>query len=72
MREKFFIGEISAKLKINERMTRKLLNDAGVHVNELLIDPYPDEEITRAQVIDLFVDRAGMREGRLLADLLKG
>lgn len=71
MKEKYTVGEIAAALKLDERMTRKLLNDAGTHVNELLIDPYPEEEITRAQVVDLFVDRAGTREGRLLAGLLK-
>lgn len=68
--ETYTIGELAQVLKIGERATRQLLNDAGAtpRLDEYTEDP--GELVTRAQVIDLAADRAGSREGRLLAGLL--
>lgn len=66
----YTVGELAQVLKIHERTTRKLLNDAGSSLDEY--SENPAETVTRAQVWDLFADRAGTREGRLLAGLLGG
>jgi len=63
------ISEIMAKLKVNEPTARKLLIDAGANLAEL--DQNPQETVTREDVIALTADRAGTREGRLLAELLR-
>ena len=65
----FTIAEIMDVLRLNEPATRKMLIDAGADLNELASDP--SETVTRADVINLYTDRAAMREGRLLAGLLE-
>lgn len=78
MRENFEIQEMNEVLKMDERitrkllndaMTRKLLNDSGADIDELAEDP--GERIPREVLINLAADRAGSREGRLLARLLR-
>jgi len=64
----FTIKQITDCLKIGERATRKLLNDAGAKLDEMTINP--DELVSRETVINLLAIRAGSREGRLLAGLL--
>lgn len=63
------ISEIVAGLKIPEVMVRKLLRDAGADIDELKSNP--QETVTREAVIDLWADRVGTREQRLLSKLLK-
>jgi hypothetical protein len=69
MKNQYSIFEISHCLKVNEPMTRKLLNDAGAHLDELANNP--DELVNREAVIDLIVDRHGQRESILLAELIR-
>jgi hypothetical protein len=66
----YTLGELAQVLKINQRAVRKMLNDAGggPRLDEYTEDP--GETVTRSQVVDLFADRAGSREARLLAGLL--
>ena len=68
MKRQYSILEISKCLKLPESMTRKLLNDAGAGIDELAENL--GEPIRREIVINLAADRAGTREGRLLAKLL--
>lgn len=69
MKKAFTIKEISECLKVNESMTRKLLNDSGLSINEL--SENPGEMVKREAVIDLYAYRAGTREGRLLSKMLR-
>ena len=66
----YTIRQIMDVLKLNEPATRKLLIDAGSNLAEL--DQDTSETVTRADVVSLYTDRADMREGRLLAGLLRG
>jgi len=63
------ISEIMKVLKLGERSTRKLLVDAGTPIAEL--DTNPQETVTREAVVDLWADRVGTREQRLLSQLLR-
>ena len=62
------ISELMKVLKLNERTVRKLLVDAGANLVEL--DQDTSERVTRQAVIDLWADRVGTREQRLLSQLL--
>ena len=66
----YTISEIMQVLKLNEAAVRKLFVDAGANLAEL--DQDTSEAVTKADVIALWHDRADTREGRLLADLLRG
>ena len=62
------VGDLVDRLMINEPMVRKLLVDAGVAVDELVVDL--DEKLSREDIVRFAVDRCGSREGNIIADLL--
>jgi hypothetical protein len=68
----FTVSDLAGLLGGNERMARKLLNDAGADPR---LDEYinqPGETITRELLVDLLAMRAGDYVGRKVAELLRG
>jgi len=68
-KDKFTIQEITESMQTYERATRDMLHDAGVQVDTLTKNP--NEEITRAQVLELMVYIAGTPAARRLRRMLK-
>ena len=60
---RYRLTEITEKLKLDEATVRELFRQVGVE---------PEETVTEKDVIALLADRAGSREGELLAELLRG
>jgi len=60
---RYRLTEITEKLKLDEATVRELFRQVGVE---------PEETVTERDVITLLADRAGSREGELLAELLRG
>jgi len=67
---RYAIAEIMDKLALDEATIRQLFNQVGVDLETDANDP--EETVTREDVIALLADRAGSREGDLLADFLSG
>ena len=61
--------DVMSCLGISESAARKMLNDSGAHVNELV--SLPGEAVSREEIINLVADQAGTRNGRKLAELLR-
>lgn len=66
----FRLAEIMEKLGLNEATLRQLFVDVGVPLDKDKTDP--EETVTYKDAVALLADRAGSREGDLLADLLRG
>jgi len=64
------ISEMIDLLNLEESIVRKLFKDVGTDLDETISNPA--ETITRKDVIALFADRAGSKEGKALADFLRG
>jgi len=62
--------EMIALLELEEPIVRKLFKDVGVDLDTTANNP--DDIILRKDVIALFADRAGSKEGKILADFLRG
>lgn len=60
---RYRLSEITEKLKLDESTIRELFRQVGVEA---------EETVTEKDVIALLADRAGSREGELLAELLRG
>ena len=67
---KYQLSEMMTLLNLEETIVRRLFKDVGVDLDITISDP--DEFITRKDVIALFADRAGSKEGKALADFLRG
>ncbi len=67
---KYKISEMIDLLNLEESIVRKLFKDVGTDLDETISNPA--ETITRKDVIALFADRAGSKEGKALADFLRG
>jgi len=67
---KYQLSEMMRMLKLEEPIIRRLFVAVGVDLDETVSDP--KETITRKDVIALFADRAGSKEGKILADFLRG
>ena len=67
---KYKLSEMMSLLKLDEPIMRKLFKGVGVELDETVSNP--DEIIIRKDVIALFADRAGSKEGKILADFLRG
>jgi len=66
----FTLFEVMEKVHLNEPTLRQLLVDVGVDLDKSAQNP--DETVTEKDLIALLADRAGSREGDLLADFLRG
>jgi len=66
----YTLYEVMEKVKLDEPTLRKLLVDVGVDLDKTALDP--DETVTEKDLITLLADRAGSKEGDLLADFLRG
>jgi len=64
------LAEIIEKLGLDEATLRQLFIDVGVSLEKGKTDP--EETVTYQDAVALLADRAGSREGDLLADLLRG
>ena len=64
------LSEMIALLDLEEPIVRKLFKDVGVDLDVTVNNL--DEIIYRKDVIALFADRAGSKEGKILADFLRG
>ena len=64
------LSEMITLLDLEEPIVRKLFKDVGVDLDVKISNP--DEIILRKDVVALFADRAGSKEGKLLADFLRG
>ena len=64
------LSEMITILDLEEPIVRKLFKDVGVNLDVTVNNP--DEIILRKDVIALFADRAGSKEGKILADFLRG
>ena len=64
------LASVIEKTGIDEHTLRKLLYDVGVDINKTAINP--QEDITKYDLITLLADRAGSREGDLLAEFIRG
>lgn len=64
------LSSIMDKVGLNEPTLRKLLHDVGVEIDLEVSDP--EERITQKDLVALLADRAGSREGELLAELIRG
>ena len=61
---------IMAAVELNESTLRKLLHDVGVEIDPNVSDP--EKTITHKDLVVLLADRAGSREGELLAAFIRG
>lgn len=66
----YTLSEVMEKVQLDEPTLRRLLVDVGVDLDKTAQDP--DETVTEKDLIALLADRAGSREGDLLADFLRG
>ncbi|MDT8382511.1 MAG: hypothetical protein RQ728_09710 [Brevefilum sp.] len=66
----YTLSEVMEQVQLDEPTLRKLLVDVGVDLDKTAQDP--DEKVTERDLIDLLADRAGSKEGDLLADFLRG
>ncbi len=66
----YTLSEVMEKVHLDEPTLRKLLVDVGVDLDKTAQDP--DETVTEKDLIALLADRAGSKEGDLLADFLRG
>lgn len=66
----YMLSEVMTKLELDEATLRKLFSDVGVDLDLSISDP--TATITRDDMISLLADRAGSREGDLIADILRG
>jgi hypothetical protein len=64
------LSEMITLLELDEPIVRKLFKDVGVDLDVTAHNL--DEIIFRKDVIALFADRAGSKEGKILADFLRG
>lgn len=64
------LSEMITLLDLEEPTVRKLFKDVGVDLDLKISNP--DEIILRKDVIALFADRAGSKEGKILANFLRG
>jgi hypothetical protein len=64
------LSEVMKKLALDEATLRQLLVDVGVAMDTDVTNP--DELVTYHDLVALLADRAGSKEGDLLADLLRG
>ena len=60
---RYRLTDLTEKLNLDEATVRQLFREVGVE---------PREKVTEEDVITLLADRAGSREGELLAELLRG
>jgi hypothetical protein len=66
----YTLSEVMEKVQLDEPTLRKLLVDVGVDLDKTTRDP--KETVTEKDLITLLADRAGSKEGDLLADFLRG
>ncbi|HAF47963.1 MAG TPA: hypothetical protein DCL08_01825 [Anaerolineaceae bacterium] len=66
----FTLSEVMDAVKLDEPTLRQLLVDVGVNLDKTAQDT--DETVTERDLIALLADRAGSKEGDLLADFLRG
>lgn len=66
----YTLSEVMEKVQLDEPTLRKLLVDVGVNLDKTAQDT--DETVTERDLIALLADRAGSKEGDLLADFLRG
>ncbi|HEY9121992.1 MAG TPA: hypothetical protein VIM80_03265 [Brevefilum sp.] len=66
----YTLSEVMEKVQLDEPTLRKLLVDVGVGLDKTARDP--NETVTEKDLIALLADRAGSKEGDLLADFLRG
>ena len=66
----YTLSEVMEKVQLDEPTLRKLLVDVGVDLDKTARDPV--ETVTEKDLIVLLADRAGSKEGDLLADFLRG
>ena len=64
------LASIMEKTDIDEHTMRKILHDVGVDIDKTAINS--QEYITQHDLITLLADRAGSREGDLLAEFIRG
>jgi hypothetical protein len=64
------LSSIMTKTELDEGILRKLLKDVGVDIDVNVKNP--QETITQDDLIALLADRAGSREGDLLAEFIRG
>lgn len=64
------LGSIMEKTELDEHTLRTLLHDVGVDID--MNAENPQEIITQDDLIALLADRAGSREGDLLAEFIRG
>jgi hypothetical protein len=64
------LSSIMTKTELDEDILRKLLKDVGVDIDVNVKNP--QETITQDDLIALLADRAGSREGDLLAEFIRG
>ncbi len=66
----YTLSEIMTLLELDEPTVRRLFNGVGLDFDPAVQNP--EEVVTEKDVIALLADRAGSREGKLLADFLRG
>lgn len=64
------LSSIMEKTELDELTLRKLLKAVGIDIDIAVENP--QETITQQELIPLLADRAGSREGDLLADFIRG
>lgn len=64
------LSDVMIKVELDESTLRKLLRDVGVEIDPEISDP--QETITQKDLVALLADRAGSREGELLAAFIRG
>ena len=64
------LAEVMEKVELDEATLRKLLVDVGVEIEREKQDP--KETVTYHDLVLLLADRAGSKEGDLLADFIRG
>jgi len=67
---KYKLSEIMDKLEMDEKTLRKLFTGVGVDLDIEISNP--DENVTYEDVVALFADRAGSKEGKALGEFLRG
>ena len=66
----YTLSEVMEKVQLDEPTLRKLLVDVGVDLDKTTQNP--NETVNEKDLIALLADRAGSKEGDLLADFLRG
>jgi len=67
---KYKLSDIMERLEMDEKTLRLLFKGVGADLDAEATNP--DEEIPYEDVVALFADRAGSKEGKALGDLLRG